>query len=149
MAPTKVIKIFCFALTIVQVLTYVYRPGKRDTQLAFKRQLCVHRSFIKELLGLESREQFEKLFRYGSKLCAESILKKTLEVKRLTKRMEAYIAKKKESRLDEIAFSILKRGTFLKTILNEGRRMTYSDNNFFNHYNQEFLPEVTDDEKTN
>ena len=66
MAFRNIFRLLCFALTLVHVFSYVYRPGKRDTRFYTRKQLSIFRRFIKEIHSIQSRKRFERLLKIGS-----------------------------------------------------------------------------------
>ena len=115
MASRNILTFICFTFTIINVLCYVYRPGKRDTELCIRRQISIWRSFIKKFHNVQSRKQVERVFKtepHVEKTILCRIFENILEGSTLTGKSgkkRAEMIRTSERKFEEIMFLLLRK----------------------------------------
>ena len=91
------------------MVTYVYRPGKKEAKLILREEARLYHSFIKDIRSTQSRKQLHRLFNVASRA---RITEDTLEAGRLMRksgRKEGVMGTKSKGKIDEILASTLRK----------------------------------------
>ena len=92
-----------------RMLSYVYRPGKREATMLLREEARIYHSFIKDICSIHSRKQLHKLFTAASRSRFTDHALAAGRLMRKNGRKERVMGSRSKRKIDEILASTLTR----------------------------------------